>query len=133
MKITDFKIKEKSERWDDPGVYPSGAGGSALPSHNYYQLKGYADVTIDTNDLRRAIESDEDQLFDEIDAKVKAAIKDEFGNTAANSVSLKTKKIKSDTYRVEVYDCDSYKNENISPKSLKQLLTGLALKHLITF
>lgn len=33
------------ERWDDPGVYPSGAGGGPLPSYDYALVEG--ELTLD--------------------------------------------------------------------------------------
>jgi hypothetical protein len=35
MKILKNQFKVLIETWDDPGDYPSGAGGGPLPSYNY--------------------------------------------------------------------------------------------------
>lgn len=33
-------IESSVERWDDPGVYPSGAGGGPVSSYNYLDISG---------------------------------------------------------------------------------------------
>jgi hypothetical protein len=43
MKVLECNLKAIVETWSDPGDYPSGAGGYALPSYNYV---GYVDGDV---------------------------------------------------------------------------------------
>lgn len=40
MKVIENTLKFEVETWDDPGVYPSNAGGRALPSYQYIDGSG---------------------------------------------------------------------------------------------
>lgn len=55
------------ERWDDPGEYPSGAGGSPLSSYNYVECDGACELRswIATNDIDLATSLKEDGDLDE--------------------------------------------------------------------
>ena len=44
MKVIENTLEIEIERWDDPGDYPSGAGGGPLPSHNF--VAGYGGVVV---------------------------------------------------------------------------------------
>jgi len=39
-KVLSSKVEFHSERWDDPGCYPSGAGGGPLASRRYTEFDG---------------------------------------------------------------------------------------------
>lgn len=48
MKVIQNTLKPEIERWDDPGDYPSGAGGGPLPSHNFVAgIDGILEVELD--------------------------------------------------------------------------------------
>lgn len=53
MNVTKLRVKEQAfevghTRWDDPGDYPSGAGGRALPSYEYVEdIYGGAELAFD--------------------------------------------------------------------------------------
>ena len=48
MKVIQNTLKPEIERWDDPGDYPSGAGGGPLPSHNFVAgIDGTLEVELD--------------------------------------------------------------------------------------
>lgn len=63
------------ERWDDPGDYPSGAGGGPLPSRHYLALDDPGALKIDLEQIKDALwdgantplaytQEDEDSLAD---------------------------------------------------------------------
>lgn len=45
-----IKIKTAIDRWDDPGDYPSGAGGWSLPSYYYMYIED-ADLCMSKEDI----------------------------------------------------------------------------------
>jgi len=53
MNVNNLRVKEEAfelgvTRWDDPGDYPSAAGGKALPSYNYVEeIYGGAELSFD--------------------------------------------------------------------------------------
>lgn len=118
MKITRFEVEEKSERWSDPGVYPSGAGGSALPSHDDYMLSGYVEVTVDPKEMANS-----NKMEDDMDALVTKELKAEFGKDAADDAEFETKKIGTNKYRINISSRDSY--QKYEGKDIKNLHTLL--------
>lgn len=121
MKISKFEIEEESEGWSDPGVYPSGAGGSALSSHDEYMLDGYAIVEFDSKEAQM----DPDDLSDKTYDFVKKEIRKEFGNEASQDILLKYKIVPGmKNVKIMVGSKYSYeKNESI--KSLSNLIKEL--------
>jgi len=102
--ITKFEIKEKSERFDDPGDYPSGAGGGPLPSEDMTYLEGFAEVRIG-QELSGKID-----VENVISNNILEIISTEFGKEAANSVrnGLNVEDLGGSTYRVTVFDPEPY-------------------------
>lgn len=47
MKVIKNTLTKIMDRWDDPGEYPSGAGGGPLPSHDYVaEVAGEVEVEM---------------------------------------------------------------------------------------
>ncbi len=117
MRVTKWEVKEEHDRSDDPGVYPSGAGGARQKSQDVYSLEGYLEVTTDPKDPK-----DPDQLDDAVYDFARNEVKGEFGNY---NVRFKVKKMGSNKFRLDVIDSDqktSWQREGKAPKSFSQLI-----------
>ena len=56
MKVIKNTLEPVIERWDDPGDYPSGAGGYRLPSEDYVsEIAGHLIVQLTKEEMRKAI------------------------------------------------------------------------------
>jgi len=65
MRITANTLKVHWARWDDPGDYPSGAGGAPLPSHHYVEdVTGEVQVVIEPRDYDHGTEAMIEALID---------------------------------------------------------------------
>lgn len=119
MKVTNFNVKERSERVDDPGDYPSGAGGRALPSYDSYTIQGTMEVAVESKDPKY---KDEDDLMDAIYDYATDQLKDEFGFEAAEASKhgIKARKIGGGKWRIDVNSDDYRLNELKSFKALIQ-------------
>lgn len=57
MRVIKSTLEPIIETWDDPGDYPSGAGGGPLPSHKYIAAcDGEVVIELDADDVRQALD-----------------------------------------------------------------------------
>lgn len=57
MQIIKNTLKLVIERFDDPGLYPSGAGGYPLPSHDYVeQIDGEVVIELEPDDIELLVD-----------------------------------------------------------------------------
>ena len=60
MKILENEFRVEFDRWEDPGVYPSGAGGYPLPSYDYVcDVPGHILIEIEPGDLDPDVDAEE--------------------------------------------------------------------------
>jgi len=98
IEVDDYNLDTETGMTDDPGVYPSGGGGSALPSTQTYSVVGHVDLTLDKEDMNR----DPDEIFDLIYTTIVNVVRKEFGRDASNQIDIQTQKISADKFRVQV-------------------------------
>lgn len=59
MKILSDTLEPLIETWDDPGDYPSGAGGGPLPSEKYIATcEGEMVIELDIEDMLYAVQQE---------------------------------------------------------------------------
>lgn len=59
MKVISDTLEPIIETWDDPGDYPSGAGGGPLPSHKYIATcDGELVLELDIDDMLYAVKQE---------------------------------------------------------------------------
>ena len=51
MRVLSNTLEPQWARWDDPGDYPSGAGGGPMASYDYVEcVEGFAEVEVEESD-----------------------------------------------------------------------------------
>mgnify|MGYP001561108335 CR=1 FL=1 len=93
MRVLKSTLRPETEEWDDPGDYPSGAGGGPLPSETYVdEIVGEFSVLIHPND--RDIR---DVLGDAIRSGVSVTEKIRYDDDARDVVMLHIKLLAAET------------------------------------
>jgi hypothetical protein len=70
VKTLHSALKLRIETWNDPGDYPSGAGGGPLPSYKFVEgVDGIVIVRLEAEDICAAIQAYLDDNAGEVDHK----------------------------------------------------------------
>lgn len=78
MNVIENTLTLGYETWDDPGDYPSGAGGAALPSYEYPVVDGHITIVLGA-DGRRLLLSNEDLFWEKADDILREEVSEEVG------------------------------------------------------
>lgn len=66
MRVLANTLSAETTTWDDPGVYPSGAGAGPLPSYRYIEhIHGYVAVELTPDELTGYLDAREDHCLTE--------------------------------------------------------------------
>jgi len=85
----DFDIETGTETWDDPGVYPSGAGGYRLPSYSYEVVESAYLPPEKLNDLVLSFSNYEADTYTRDEAKAVLGVsEEEFSKIEAQAKEL---------------------------------------------
>jgi hypothetical protein len=76
MKVIENTLKVELELWEDPGVYPSNAGGAALKSFEYIDGSGHMIVEFEGEEGMADLEDCIDELVEsEVDIPRNASMR----------------------------------------------------------
>ena len=92
MKIIKNTPKLETERWDDPGDYPSGAGSGPLPSYDYVsRVAGVIIIELQDSDWEYWL-SDTATLYDRTLATLQACLDEDPLSVRHDTPGLKVHK-----------------------------------------